>query len=85
MDHFNTYLSTNELMTFQNIDIDHIKPISKFDLDNEDEFLDCCHYSNLQPLLHITNMEKHNKWTDDNNKYWLDNIKGKDNHEIYIS
>ncbi len=72
-------------MTFQNIDIDHIKPISKFDLDNEDEFLDCCHYSNLQPLLHITNMEKHNKWTDDNNKYWLDNIKGKDNHEIYIS
>ena len=71
-------------MTFNNIHIDHIKPISKFNLDDEDEFLQCVHYSNIQPLLFVQNMEKHNKWTEDNNKYWLENIKGKEYHEIYI-
>ena len=84
MDYFNTYLSTDEQMTFNNIHIDHIKPVSKFNLDDEDEFLDCCHYSNLQPLLSNTNLEKHNKWNDENDKYWTENIKGKDYHEIYI-
>ena len=84
IEYFNTYLSTNEQMTLNNISIDHIKPISKFNLEDENEFLDCCNYTNIQPLLHITNMEKHNKWTDDNDKYWLDNIKGKEYNEIYI-
>ena len=40
-------------MTFDNIHIDHIKPVSKFDLDHEEEFIDCCNYTNLQPLLKI--------------------------------
>ncbi len=71
-------------MTFNNIHIDHIKPVSKFNLDDEDEFLDCCHYSNLQPLLSTTNLEKHNKWTDENDKYWNEKIKGKEYFEIYI-
>ena len=71
-------------MTFENIHIDHIKPVSKFNLDDEDEFLDCCHYSNLQPSLKTTNLEKSNKWSSKNDKYWIDNIKGKDYHEIYI-
>ena len=84
MDYFNTYLSTNEQMTFDNIHIDHVKPVSKFNLDDEDDFLDCCHYSNLQPLLTTTNLEKSNKWTDENDKYWNENIKGKEYHEIYI-
>ena len=84
MDYFNTYLSTNEQMTFQNIHIDHIKPVSKFNLDDEDDFLDCCHYSNLQPLLTTTNLEKSNKWTDENDRYWNENIKVKEYYEIYI-
>ncbi len=28
--------------------------------------------------------EKFNKWTKENNKYWLDDIKGKEYNEIYI-
>jgi hypothetical protein len=71
-------------MTLDNILIDHIKPISKFNLDDENDFLDCCNYTNIQPLLHITNLEKHNKWTDENNKYWNENIKNKEYYEIYI-
>jgi hypothetical protein len=84
IEYFNTYLSTNEQMTIDNISIDHIKPISNFNLDDENEFLECCNYTNIQPLLTITNKEKHNKWTEENNKYWNDNIKNKEYHEIYI-
>ncbi len=62
-------------MTLDNITIDHIKPVSKFNLDDENEFLDCCNYTNIQPLLFTQN---------DNNKYWLENIKNKEYHEIYI-
>jgi len=75
----------NEIkMTFDNIHLDHIKPVSRFNLDDENEFLDCCHYTNFQPLLAKDNLEKHNKWSDDNNKFWIENIKGKEYYEIYI-
>ena len=78
-------MATDILMTWDNIHIDHIKPISVFNLDDEEEFLDCCHYTNLQPLLAVDNLEKHNKWNDEYNEYWLKNIKGNDNFiEIYI-
>jgi hypothetical protein len=82
--YFNTYMATSKQMTLDNIHIDHIKPVSKFNLDDEVEFLNCCHYSNLQPLLSETNLQKAYKWTKENNKYWLDNIKGKEYNEIYI-
>jgi hypothetical protein len=78
-------MATDTVMTWDNIHIDHIKPVSVFNLDNEDEFLDCCHYTNLQPLLVKDNLKKNNKWSDTNNQYWLDNIKGNDNYiEIYM-
>ena len=70
-------------MNFNNIHIDHIKPVSRFDLNNHDEFLKCCHYSNMQPLLAIDNLEKHNKWTEENEKYWSENIIYKEYLEIY--
>ena len=71
-------------MEWDNIHIDHIKPVSSFDLDDEDDFLDCCHYSNLQPLLATDNLSKHNKWSDEYDVYWSDNIKGKEHLQIYI-
>ena len=85
--YFKNYIESKMVngMTWDNIHLDHIKPVSKFNLDDEDEFLYCCHYSNLQPLLIVDNLEKSNKWSDENNKYWLQNIKGKDYNEIYLT
>jgi hypothetical protein len=41
--------------------VDHIIPISSYDLTNEDEVKKACHYSNLQPLWWQDNLEKGNK------------------------
>ena len=41
--------------------VDHIIPISFYDLTNEDEVKKACHYSNLQPLWWQDNLEKGNK------------------------
>ena len=72
-------------MKYENIHIDHIKPITRFNLDEPDEFLDCCHYTNLQPLLATDNMEKNNKWTDEDEIYWKENIRGIETTEIYLT
>ena len=61
-------------MTWENIHIDHIKPVSRFNLDIEEEFNKCCHYTNLQPLLAKDNLNKSNKWTDENDTFWNENI-----------
>ncbi len=47
MKYYNELFENDEIMTWDNTHMDHIKPISRFNLDDEDEFLDCCHYSNL--------------------------------------
>ena len=86
-EYFKQYIQNKmtDEMTFENINIDHIKPVSQFNLNDEQQFLDCCHYTNLQPLLAKDNREKHNKWTYVNEIYWLENIKGKETTEIYYS
>jgi hypothetical protein len=71
-------------MTWDNIHIDHIKPVSKFNLDIEEEFNKCCHYTNLQPLLAKVNMNKSNKWTDEDEVFWNENIIYKDYDKIYL-
>ena len=73
-----------EGMTIDNIHFDHIKPVSRFNLDDENELLKCCHFTNLQPLSSKDNLEKNNKWTENDEKYWNENIiYNPDYKEIY--
>ena len=72
-------------MTFDNIHIDHIKPVSRFNLEDHEEFLKCCHFTNMQPLLGKDNLEKSNKWTEDNEKFWNENIIYKEYMNIYLT
>lgn len=44
--------------------IDHIKPISLFDLTKESEIRAACHYTNLQPLWAEDNMKKGAKYNE---------------------
>ena len=54
-------------MTWENWDlkgwhIDHIKPLSKFNLKDEDELTKALNYKNLQPLWAYDNLSKHNHY-----------------------
>ncbi len=42
--------------------IDHIKPISSFNLSNPEEQKKCFHFSNLQPLWAEENLKKGSKY-----------------------
>jgi hypothetical protein len=72
VEYFKSYMEKKmtEGMNWDNIHIDHIKPVSRFNLDDEEEFLKCCHYTNLQPLLAKDNMEKGNKWSEEEEENW---------------
>jgi hypothetical protein len=41
--------------------IDHIKPLASFDLTDKKQFLEACHYTNLQPLWATDNIIKSDK------------------------
>lgn len=42
--------------------IDHIRPISSFDLSDPAQVKECFHFSNLQPLWAIDNLKKSDLW-----------------------
>jgi len=61
-------------MTWDNIEIDHIKPISWFDLRDENEVRKCFHWTNTQPLFRKDNRLKKDKWTKQDEKAWQKRI-----------
>ena len=83
--YFKEYISKKMTveMIFENIHFDHIKPVSVFNLNDPNELLKCCHYTNFQPLLATDNMEKSNKWNEECELFWNVNICGKEYYEIY--
>ena len=50
-------------------DIDHRRPCGSFNLNNEDEIYMCFHWSNLQPLWHIKNIKKSDKYDQETFEY----------------
>ena len=54
-------------MTFDNIELDHIKPVQRF-------ASEMTHYTNLQPLLAAVNRSKSDKWTPEDESFWRANI-----------
>ena len=63
---FKQYLSKQfqDGMTWKNYgewQIDHILPLSHFNLGTRAQFLKACHYTNLQPLWKIDNLRKGNR------------------------
>lgn len=52
-------------MTWENCNLwrlDHIKPLCRFDLLDQDQAASACHFSNLQPLWAIDNMINGSKY-----------------------
>lgn len=67
VENFKIYLESKfkEGMTWDNYGrfgwhIDHIKPLSKFDLTDREQVKIACHYSNLQPMWWNENLRKSN-------------------------
>lgn len=63
---FYPHPKTGEQMTWDNYGLygwhlDHIMPLSLFDLTDREQFLRACHYSNLQPLWAKENIIKGNR------------------------
>lgn len=63
LEEFKQYIAAqfDEEMSWDNYGewhIDHIKPLSSFDLLDEDQVKECFHYSNTQPLWGPDNMAK---------------------------
>lgn len=61
---FYPHSKTGEKMSWGNRGkwhIDHVLPLSKFDLADPEQYKKACHYTNLQPLWACDNLKKHNK------------------------
>lgn len=61
MDHLESMFDGD--MTWENYglggwEVDHIKPLAKFDLTDEEQLKQACHYTNLQPLWAFDNRSK---------------------------
>lgn len=52
--------------------IDHIMPLSSFDLSRKDQVLIACNWTNMRPLLKKENLSKGSKITDPQINFALD-------------
>ena len=64
----------DKIHSIDNYSIDHIKPLSKFDLTNEEQIKRCFNHSNVQVIPLLDNLKKFNKWTEEDEKQWSESI-----------
>ena len=55
------FLMTSE-MTWNNIELDHVRPLSSFNLTDPTQLKEASHYSNIQPLLKSDNSSKGSRY-----------------------
>ena len=67
MHNYNTQHPEDTQMTFENMQLDHIRPVQRFALDMN-------HYTNLQPMLADANLSKSAKWSSTDEMFWKANI-----------
>jgi hypothetical protein len=67
MDHYNAEHIGDTQMSFNNIELDHIKPVQRFGLE-------VSHYTNIQPMLKRDNRGKGAKWSSADESFWRENI-----------
>jgi len=79
-------INEDDRMTIDNITIDHIKPVCKFNSNNINDYYKCNHYTNYQPLLKKQNSKKCGIWNAEDEIFWEYNIifKDKDNYWLDI-
>jgi hypothetical protein len=70
IDHYNTEHIGDTQMSFNNIELDHIKPVQRFGLE-------VSHYTNIQPMLKKDNRGKAAKWSSADETFWRANIQHK--------
>jgi hypothetical protein len=58
----NQFISDMSWSNYGKWHIDHIKPLSSFDLTNPEELKSACYYTNLQPMWAEDNWSKGSKW-----------------------
>ena len=51
-------------MSWDTIDLDHVQPLSSFDLTNIEQLKEAAHYTNIQPLLKSDNRSKGSKYSE---------------------
>lgn len=87
IDYFKEFIQSKMTsdMKWDNIDLYHIKPAHKFNLDDYEDVSDCEHYTNFQPLFKNKNLNETN-WTEEDETFWCKNIIRNDTYrEIYLS
>ena len=67
MRNYNALCPDDTQMTFQNMQLDHIRPVQRFALDMN-------HYTNLQPMLAEANLCKSARWSSADEIFWKTHI-----------
>ncbi|AIQ94736.1 hypothetical protein [Prochlorococcus sp. MIT 0604] len=55
--------------------IDHVRPIASFDLNDTEQHKTCFNWRNLQPLLGSENLQKLDKYTEEDEEVWIKRMK----------